>query len=105
MRRIAVAMALSLALASCSASLGEDAQAKAAKVYDTVCFGEPLVYTVASALADKNGWKQSKVDRLNEAHAVVTRLCTNRPTDLVAGLVTLSAAYRDVLALKASAET
>lgn len=98
----AAAVALSV-LSSCTATSTES-QENAAKVYDTICIAEPAVYAIASNLADSHGWSASKIQKLDQAHVVVVRLCSDRPSNLISGLVTLSAAYRDVLLLKAGTE-
>lgn len=104
MKAIIFAFAAALSLASCT-SLSGDAQANAEKVFNTVCAAEPAVYVGLSVLAENNHWSAKKVQRLDQSHAVVNRLCTDRPTDLVTALTALSNAYRDVLAIKASSET
>jgi hypothetical protein len=106
MKAIALASVSALVfLSACTTTLDGDAQAKAGKVYDTICTAEPPVYAVTYTLGEGQGWKQSTLTKLEQAHAVVTRLCASRPVDLVSGLVTLTKAYQDVLAIKASSET
>ena len=104
MKAITAILAASVVLSACTTSLEGDAQAKAGKVYDTICTAEPPIYAVTYTLGEGK-WKQSTLTKLEQAHAVVTRLCVARPTDLVAGLVTLTKAYQDVLAIKATTES
>lgn len=91
-----------LGLSACTTST--ESQTNAAKVYDTICAAEPGVYLITANLAQSNHWDASKIKKLNQAHVAVTRLCSDRPTNLIAGLVTLSAAYRDVLLMRNTSE-
>jgi len=97
----ALLMSIVMALVSCTST---ESQANAAKVFDTICVAEPGIYAISVSLANSHGWSASKINKLNTAHAVVYRLCTDRPTNMIAGLVTLTAAYRDILALKSATE-
>ena len=105
MKALAIAGMLlaSASLASCVTT--GDAKDQAAKVYNTVCIAEPPIYVVVSAYGGEKNWSPSKLNKLDQAHAVVNRLCTDRPDDLLTGLVALTNAYRDVLALKAQTES
>lgn len=98
---LAVVTATAL-LASCT--LTGNAAANAEKVYNQICAAEPPIYATLSLASTANNWSPSKVRKLEAAHASVMQFCNDRPKDLVAGLVTLSAAYAKVLAIKASTE-
>lgn len=92
------------AMTALSACTSTESQENAAKVFDTICVAEPGIYAISASLAASHGWSASKIRKLDAAHAVVYRLCTDRPSNMIAGLVTLTAAYRDILTLKSGTE-
>lgn len=98
---MAAVMAAGL-LASCT--LTGNAAANAEKVYNQICSAEPPIYASVKLASVANNWSPAKVRKLETAHTSVMRFCNDRPTDLISALTTLSAAYAEVLALKAQTE-
>jgi hypothetical protein len=98
-----LALSAVLVLSSC-VTTGSDAQASAEKAFDRICTAEPPIYASVSVIAVAKEWKQSKIDKLNGVHTVVTNLCTNRPTDFISALITVTASYAQILAIKAQTE-
>lgn len=104
LKRIAAVATMSAAIFLTSCQSHEEANANAEKVYDTVCTAEPLVYSLAYTVATAKEWSAKKISQLQQAHVVVVELCTNRPTDMISGLVTLTKAYQAVLDVKKQTE-
>lgn len=98
---IASAAALCMVASLASCTLSNDAQAKLAVAYDKTCSAEPAVYSSISTIYAAQGASQAKIDKLNGFHTAAVRLCTDRPTDLTSGLVTLTAVYVQIVALNA----
>lgn len=85
------------ALTSSCVTTSVDTQAKATKVYDTVCPLEPTVYATFLVVANRVKAKDSVLKAAADAHVVVVHACANRPTDLVSGAATLLAAYNQIV--------
>lgn len=105
-RTLAICAALafaSISLASCTTT--PDQQASAAKVYDKVCAAEPALYASFQTVAAINDVSASTQKKAEAIHASITTLCTDRPTDLIAGVATLTAAYAQFAAIVARADS
>ena len=92
MKKLLALALMSAALASCT--LTPEQQVKSEKIYNTICDAAPPLY----ALYLVSGQSPAKVRKAGALFESVKTLCTNRPTDLVAGAVTLSIAYAQFVA-------
>lgn len=102
LKRLLIGASLALfAVASLASCKSADAQTKLAVAYDKTCAAEPAVYAAISTVYVANGASQAKIDKLAGLHDAATQLCTDRPTDLTSGLVTLTAVYVKIVALNA----
>lgn len=99
---VALYATMSLSLASCVGT--GTAQEDAAKQVDRICAAEPPLYATALVLAETKNWSEKRRNRLTAIHVTITNFCTDRPTDLISGLLTLSASYVQFLALKEQVE-
>lgn len=98
--RLAIVSVAGLVLASCV-----DQQKAVALAFDKTCSAEPIVYEAFTRIAANTEQISEKVKlRAAQVHAGALRLCTDRPTDIVAALVTLSAAYTEIVAINAQAQ-
>lgn len=96
---IAAVLAASVSLSSC-VSTSNTPQQNAEIAYNNLCAVEPSVYLGYMAFAATRNVSEKTQRRVEQAHIAFTRLCTDRPTDLVAGLRTLSQAYAEVVSYK-----
>lgn len=97
---VIAALAASVSLASCT--LSNDQQTAAAKAYDKICSAEPPLYAAFVNVATVKGASERTLAKAAGIHESITTLCTTRPTDVVTGLVTLSAAYVQFVTINAS---
>lgn len=100
MKKIALAACAAVLLASCT--MTNDQQVAAARAYDKICSAEPPLYAAFVAAATAKGASERTLTKAAGIHESVTTLCTTRPTDLVSGLVTLSAVYVQIVTINAS---
>lgn len=87
-------------LASCTMTM--DQQAAAARNYDKICTAEPPLYAAFVDAATTKGSSERTMRRAASFHAVITTMCSTRPTDAVTALVTLAAAYTQIVQINAS---
>jgi hypothetical protein len=87
-------------LASCTMTM--DQQAAAARNYDKICTAEPPLYAAFVNAATTKGASEKTMRRAESFHVVVTTMCSTRPTDFVTALVTLAAAYTQIVQINAS---
>lgn len=80
-------IAVSCGLAACEISNAKDA---ASQAYDKLCQNEPQIY--AALLL----FKPNPSIKVQAAHDGIVQLCLSKPTNIVAGLVTLTAMYKTV---------
>jgi len=96
MKQVIAMLAIGLAISSCTTT--SQTQANIQKTYDVTCAAEPAIYTSYVAIRAANGKQPAK--GVMDAHLIVTDLCTNRPTDLVAASIQLLSAYAQIIAAK-----
>jgi hypothetical protein len=99
-RKIILASVAALALASCTTT--DDQQQAAAKAYDKICTAEPPLYAAFVNAATVKGASEKTLAKAEALHVSITTFCETRPTDVVTGLVTLSAAYVQFVTINAS---
>ena len=102
MKKIALltTIAATALLAACVTT--PDQQEAAQQAYDKICTAEPPLYAAFVAAATAKGTSEAKLRKAEAIHGSITTFCTNRPTDVVSGLVTLSAAYVQFITINAS---
>jgi len=71
----------------------------ALKGFNAMCGAEPTAYAALQAWDVIHPLSQSKRNQATAVHTAVNELCTNRPTDLISGLVTLTSLYGQVVAI------
>lgn len=96
MRKIVTALAAVAMLSACT--LSNEQQASAAKAYDKICSSEPQLYAAFVVVATAKGASEAKLAKVATYHDGVTKMCDERPTDIVAALVTLSGVYAQIVA-------
>lgn len=91
----AIAAFSAVALSSCETT--PEAQAKAEQVFNTICKNEPAAYATFQLIAEVRHASEKTLQKGKIGHEIVTDMCTNRPTDLVSGVIQIAAAYAKVL--------
>lgn len=92
---VAAVMAASVSLSSCVTT--DDSQVAAARTLDAICASEPAIYAAFSAVAEVRNVPAKTVRKVDVAHIAITNWCTDRPDNLVAIIVTVSATYAQIL--------
>jgi hypothetical protein len=102
MKKIALfaTVAASALLASCT--LTNDQQAAAARAYDKICTAEPPLYAAFVNAAMAKGSSEKTLKRAESVHVTIATMCETRPADPVTALVTLSAAYVQIVQINAT---
>jgi hypothetical protein len=100
MKGLLFAIASAAMLVSCTMTV--DQQAAAARNYDKICTAEPTLYAAFVNAATAKGSSERTMRRAEAFHATVTTMCETRPTDFVSALVTLAAAYTQIVQINAS---
>lgn len=85
--------------AGCTTTQISDTKAAALKGFNALCTAEPTVYAAIGAWDVIHPLSFSQRNKATAVHAGVTELCTNRPTDLISGLVTLTSLYSQVVSI------
>lgn len=89
-------------LSACSLSLEQ--QTAVAKAYDKTCAAEPPIYQSFVTIATAKQASQKTLAQAAAVHDSVTKLCTDRPTDLATASITLAALYAQLITISANVE-
>lgn len=103
MIRTCSALALALALTSC-VTTGGDQQAAAKVNFDRMCAAEPALYLAYVTVATSKGFSEAKMRKAEAIHESIGVICSGRPDNFVAALVTLTTAYAKFVAINNDAE-
>lgn len=97
MRKAVVLLAAISLAAGCTT--GDGNSQAAAKTFDTICTTEPPLFAAYMTVAVANGASESRLKKAEGIHASITTICESRPSNVLAAVVTLTAAYAQFLAI------
>jgi hypothetical protein len=106
MRSLILAGLATIALTGCvTVQPGQvsDATSKARQALGVICAAEPTAYGIFVAFAPGRA-SAAIVLRVNQAHAAVTSICANPPSDLPTALQAVASAYAAILSASQQVE-
>lgn len=98
-KAVVLLAAIGVANALTSCTTGDGNSQAAAKTFDTICTTEPPLFAAYMTVAVANGASESRLKKAEGIHASITTICESRPSNVLAAVVTLTAAYAQFLAI------